>query len=131
MCVYFCLYFHTLIGLRWIRWLCRFSWSSGKIRFNFCCTVFCFYCYLFVWLVGRLMYRYSLSHEGRRDISFIIRRTISYFVTSERSERGTKYNNVTRAIRLISNLECRVCSLYQGVKIRLYFQIINRLNLFL
>ena len=32
---------------------------------------------------------YRLSYERRGDISFIARGTISYFVTSERSERGT------------------------------------------
>ena len=42
-----------------------------------------------------------LSYERRGDISFIARETISYFVTSERSERGTKYDIVTRAIKLI------------------------------
>ena len=37
---------------------------------------------------------YRLSYERRGDISFIARETISYFVTSERSERGTKrYRN--------------------------------------
>ena len=44
---------------------------------------------------------YRLSYERRGDISFIARETISYFVTSERSERGTKYDIVTRAIKLI------------------------------
>ena len=44
---------------------------------------------------------YRLSYEKRGDISFIARGTISYFVTSERSERGTKYDIVTRAIKLI------------------------------
>ena len=37
---------------------------------------------------------YRLSYERRGDISFIARATISYFVTSERSERGTKYDIV-------------------------------------
>ena len=46
-------------------------------------------------------------HMRRGDISFIARGTISYFVTSERSERGTKYDIVTRAIKLIlPSLEC-------------------------
>ena len=45
---------------------------------------------------------YRLSYERRGDISFIARETISYFVTSERSERGTKYDIVSRAIKLIS-----------------------------
>ena len=50
---------------------------------------------------------YRLSYERRCDISFIARGTISYFVTSERSKRGTKYDIVTRAIKLIlPNLEC-------------------------
>ena len=44
---------------------------------------------------------YRLSYERRGDISFIARGTTSYFVTSERSERGTKYDIVTRAIKLI------------------------------
>ena len=47
------------------------------------------------------VYMYRLSYERRGDISFIARETISYFVTSERSERGTKYNIVTRAMKLI------------------------------
>ena len=47
------------------------------------------------------MYMYRLSYERRGDISFIARETISYFVTSERSERWTKYDIVTRAIKLI------------------------------
>ena len=51
--------------------------------------------------------KYRLSYERRGDISFIARGTISYFVTSERSERGTKYDIVTRAIKLIlPSLEC-------------------------
>ena len=50
---------------------------------------------------------YRLSYERRGDISFITQETISYFVTSERSERGTKYDIVTRAIKLIlPSLEC-------------------------
>ena len=50
---------------------------------------------------------YRLSYERRGDISFIARETISYFVTSERSERGTKYDILTRAIKLIlPSLEC-------------------------
>ena len=50
---------------------------------------------------------YRLSYERRGDISFIARETISYFVTSERSERGTKYDIVMRAIKLIlPSLEC-------------------------
>ena len=63
---------------------------------------------------------YRLSYERLGDISFIARETISYFVTSERSERGTKYDMVTRAITLIlSSLECE-----SRAKTRLYFQII-------
>ena len=46
-------------------------------------------------------YMYTLSYERRGDISFIARETISYFVTSEHSERGTKYDIVSRAIKLI------------------------------
>ena len=46
---------------------------------------------------------YRLSYERRGDISFIARGTISYFVTSERSERGTKYDIVTRYYR-VSNV---------------------------
>ena len=50
---------------------------------------------------------YRLSYERRGDISFIARGTISYFVTSERSERGTKYDIVTRAIKqILPSLEC-------------------------
>ena len=51
---------------------------------------------------------YRLSYERQGDISFIARETIiSYFVTTEHSERGTKYDIVTRAIRLIlPSLEC-------------------------
>ena len=46
---------------------------------------------------------YRLSYERRGDISFIARETISYFVTSERSKRGTKYDIVTRAINSYIN----------------------------
>ena len=50
---------------------------------------------------------YRLSYERRGDVSFIARYTISYFVTSERSERGTKYDIVTRAVKLtLPSLEC-------------------------
>ena len=81
---------------------------------------------------------YRLSYERRGDISFIARGTISYFVTSERSERGTKYDIVTRAIKLIlPSLECDnlfityLCLyLEAGAKIRLYFQIIYTLSTF-
>ena len=53
------------------------------------------------------IYKYRLSHGRRGDVSFIARETISYFVTSERSKRGTKYDIVTRAIKLIlPSLEC-------------------------
>ena len=67
---------------------------------------------------------YRLSYERRGDISFIARETISYFVTSERSERGTKYDIVTSC-----------CSIHilvplSGAKIRLYFQIIYTLSAF-
>ena len=82
---------------------------------------------------------YRLSYERRGDISFIARGTISYFVTSERSERGTKYDIVTRAIKLIlPSLECdnlfitylcRVRTL-SGAKIGLYFHIIYTLSTF-
>ena len=52
-------------------------------------------------------HKYRLSYEGRVDISFIARGTISYFFTSERSERGTRYDIVTKAIKLIlPSLEC-------------------------
>ena len=51
--------------------------------------------------------KYRLSHQVRGDISFIARGTISYVVISECSERGTKYDIVTRATKLISSsLEC-------------------------
>ena len=52
---------------------------------------------------------YRLSHEGRGDISFIARGTISYFVTSERSERGTKYDIATRATKLILPSHPELC----------------------
>ena len=51
--------------------------------------------------IYKYIYKYRLSYERRGDISFIARGTISYFVTSERSERGIKYDIVTRAIKLI------------------------------
>ena len=72
---------------------------------------------------------YRLSHEGPGDISFIARGTISYFITSECSERGAKYNIVTRAIKLIlPSLECDnlfityLClyQSYSGAKIKLF-----------
>ena len=51
--------------------------------------------------------KYRLSYERRGDISFIARETILYFVTSERSEQGTKYDIVMRAIKLVlPSLEC-------------------------
>ena len=54
-----------------------------------------------------LVSMYRLSYERRGDISFIARETISYSVTSEHGERGTKYDIVTRAIKLIlSSPEC-------------------------
>ena len=50
---------------------------------------------------------YRLSYERRGDINFIARETISYSVTSERSEQGTKYDIVTRAIKLmLPSLKC-------------------------
>ena len=50
---------------------------------------------------------HRLSYERRGDISFIARETISFFVTSERSERGFLYDIVTRPIKLIlPSLEC-------------------------
>ena len=59
---------------------------------------------------------YRLSYGRRGDISFIARGTISYFVTSERSERGTKYDIVSRAIKLIlPSLECDDILLYIAV----------------
>ena len=58
-------------------------------------------------IIYNVLFMYRLLHEGRGDISFIARRTKAYFVTSQRSERGTKYDIVTRAIKLISpSLEC-------------------------
>ena len=80
--------------------------------------------------------KYRLSHEGPGDISFIARRMISYFVRNERSERGIKYDIVTRAIKLIlPSLECDnlfityLCLYrsYSGAKIRFYFLTINHL----
>ena len=50
---------------------------------------------------------YRLSHDGRGDISFIARGTISYFVTSDHSKLGRKHDIVPRAIKLIlPSLEC-------------------------
>ena len=71
---------------------------------------------------GKYLNLYRLSYERRGDISFIARETKSYFVTSERSERGTKYDIVTRAIKLISpslgcdNLFITYLCLYLGQK---------------
>ena len=73
---------------------------------------------------------YRLSYERRGDISFIARdlETISYFVTSERSERGTKYDIVTRAIKLIlPSLECMRCDIRQNSFIELCY---SELHLF-
>ena len=73
-------------------------------------------------LEGKYLYMYRLSYERRDDISFIARETISNFVTSERSERGTKYDIVTRGIKLISpslgcdNLSITYLCLYLGQK---------------
>ena len=55
--------------------------------------------YIYIYIYS---YMYRLAYERRGDISFIARETISYFVASERSERGTKYEIVSRAIKLIS-----------------------------
>ena len=50
---------------------------------------------------------YRLSHERRGDISFIARETISYFVPRSLRSLVTKYDIVTRAIKLIlPGLEC-------------------------
>ena len=55
-------------------------------------------------------YTIRIGYHVRGEVipdSFIARGTISYFVTSERSERRTKYDIVTRAIKLIfPSLEC-------------------------
>ena len=79
-----------------------------------------------------------MRDEG--DISFIARGDdINIFVTSERGERGTKYDIVTRAIKLIlPSLECdnlfiTYLCLYLGQKsdyiftlfIQLYFEYIS------
>ena len=72
---------------------------------------------------------YRLSYERRGDISFIARETISYFVTSERSERGTKYDIVTRAIKLILPIYHILVPLSRA-KTKLYFQIIYTLSTF-
>ena len=71
-------------------------------------TTSCFNCRLLhIALCDFSVGYHRLSYERRGDISFIARGTISYFVTSERSERGTKYEIVTRAIKLIlPSLEC-------------------------
>ena len=77
---------------------------------------------------------YRLSYERRGDISFIARETISYFVTRERSQRGTKCDIVTRAIKLIlPSLECdnrfiTYLCLYREQKP--YFQIVYTLSTF-
>ena len=44
---------------------------------------------------------YRLSYERRGDISFIARETISYFVPRSLRSLVTKYDIVTRAIKLI------------------------------
>ena len=82
------------------------------------------------------MYMYRLSNDGRGDISFIARGTISYFVTSDRSKLGRKHDIVPRAIKLIlPSLECDnlfityLCLYVHGAKIRLYFQVINNISL--
>ena len=50
---------------------------------------------------------YMLSYERQGDASFMAHETISYFFTSERSEQGTKYDIVTRAIKLmLPSFEC-------------------------
>ena len=50
---------------------------------------------------------HRLSYERRGDISLIARETISYFVTSSLRSLVTKYDIVTRAIKLIlPSLEC-------------------------
>ena len=64
---------------------------------------------------------YRLSHEGQGNISFMAQGTISYFVTNDCSERGTKYVIVTR----IGN---HILVPLSGAKIRLYFQVINTLS---
>ena len=64
-------------------------------------------------------FKYRLSHEGPSVISFIARGMISYFVTRERSERGTKYDIVTRAIKLMlpsqSKLS-RTCAVIRAIQ---------------
>ena len=81
---------------------------------------------------------YRLSHDGPGDVSFIVRGIISYFVTSERSERATKYDIVIRAVKLIlpslerDNLFITYLCLYHGysgAKIRFYFLIINHFRM--
>ena len=79
---------------------------------------------------------YRLSYERRGGISFIARETISYFVTSERGKRETKYYIRTRAIKLIlPSLKCdkpvyHILVPLSGAKIRLYFQMIYTLSTF-
>ena len=69
------------------------------------------------------------------SVSSLERRYHIYFVTSERSKRGTKYDIVTRAIKLIlPSLECiniyHIFVPLSGAKIRLCFQIIYTLSIF-
>ena len=55
---------------------------------------------------SRDQYMYGLSYERQGNISYCLRGDI-IFVTSKHSERGTKYDVVTRAIKLIlPSLEC-------------------------
>ena len=72
---------------------------------------------------------YRLSHKGQGASSFIAE-TISHPVMSKRSKRGTKYDIVTRAIKLIlPSLECDNLFItylqhLPGLKISLYFEIL-------
>ena len=55
---------------------------------------------------------YRLSYERRGDISFIARETISYFVTSERSERGIFYCYLSIGSALVSIHQTDMMSFY-------------------
>ena len=50
---------------------------------------------------------YVTTSKGRGDISFIVRGTISHLSRMSAAERWTKYDIVTRAMKLIlPSLEC-------------------------
>ena len=65
-------------------------------------------------------------YERRGDISFIARGTIPYFVTSERSERRTKYDIVTRAIKLM--LSCMRGEVISVLSLEGRYHILSRVS---